>query len=164
MAVRQAHGHGEAQGRAGGLFEQAPRPRGSWRKCLEQGGEPGGLEQETGAWGGCVELGCFEEKEKCQFSPTQVNTSSAGIPSSRHSSPGSESIRSTSQTGVLSPDTLKPQPHSGHKSLKNISDSGAKTPKISSSQQRSWGRGTNISPLQACCPPRLCAGPWRGPE
>lgn len=80
MAMRQAHGHGEAQGRAGGLFEQAPRPRGSWQKCLEQGGEPGGLEQETGAWGGCVELGCFEEKEKCQFSPTQVNISSAGIP------------------------------------------------------------------------------------
>lgn len=31
--------------RAGRLFEQAPRPWGSWQKCLEQGGErSGGLD------------------------------------------------------------------------------------------------------------------------
>lgn len=79
MAVRRGLWRRGGPGKGRRLFAQAPRPRGSWRKCLEQGGEHGGgLEQEAGAWGGCVELGCFKEKEKCQFSPTLVNTSSEG--------------------------------------------------------------------------------------
>lgn len=42
---------------------------------MEQGGEcAGGLEQEAGAWGGCVELGCFEEK--WQVRPTLASASS----------------------------------------------------------------------------------------
>ena len=64
--------------RAGRLFEQAPRPWGSWQKCLEQGGErSGGLDLEAGAWGGCVELGCFEEKEKRQWSVTLLVSASS---------------------------------------------------------------------------------------
>ena len=50
-------------------MNKAPRPWSSWQKCLEEGGEhSGGLDLEAGAWGGCVELGCFEEKEKHHIS------------------------------------------------------------------------------------------------
>lgn len=99
--------------RAGRLFEQAPRPRGSWRKCLEQGGEhSGGLEQEAGAWGGCVELGCFEEKEKCQFSPTLVNASSEGNFKSPTPFPSAQSqSEQPNRQGALSLIILNPQPY-----------------------------------------------------
>lgn len=140
--------------RAGRLFEQAPQPRGSWRKCLEQGGEhSGGLEQEAGAWGGCVELGCFEEKEKCQFSPTLVNASSEGD----FQSPTPFPWLKVNQINQTDRGTLRHRPEPPALcpwafSLNNISESGAKAPKISNSQQRNWGRWANICPLQCLTP------------
>lgn len=57
----------------------------------------------AGSWGGCVELGCFEENEKYQFSPTLVNASSEGDSKSPAPSLSSKSIGSTRQTGAFSP-------------------------------------------------------------
>lgn len=72
---------------AGRLFEQAPGPRGSWRKFLEQGGEcGGGLEQEAGAGVGALGLTASRKKKSVNSAPLRSTPLLRGTPSPFHPS------------------------------------------------------------------------------